>query len=180
MFLITRYSELLVSHPLLTKSISSGIIATLGDAITQQMLHTNHNTNERNHSFIRSIKMFAYGSLVLGPVLHNWFRFMDHVIPMPAILTTRQKTKTVLTRVVFEAMTYSPAIISTFYLVNTTVDFYAPDEKTPSYIQEKKMNGDSLWAVLRYKFEKDFLASYSVSLRLWPFVQAFTYYCKFI
>lgn len=178
MFLLRRYSELLVSHPLTTKSISSGIIASLGDAVTQQMLHTNTNANERNHSLIRSLKMFAYGTFVLGPILHNWFRFMDHVIPLNASMARREKVKQVLTRVGVEAFTYSPAIISTFYLVNTTVDFFVPDDKTPMYISEMKESGQTLASVLAFRFEKDFLASYSVSLRLWPFVQTVTYYGK--
>ncbi|KAF0980280.1 hypothetical protein FDP41_013494 [Naegleria fowleri] len=178
MYLIRRYSELLIEHPVKTKSISCGVITCLGDAITQNLIV--HNSSSKNdatqHSLIRSLKMFAYGTIVLGPILHNWFRIMEHAFPFQATMTAKERAHTVLKRVVTEAFSYSPAIISTFYLVNTTVDYYMPDSKTPSYFDEFRKNGMSLWQVLTFKFQKDFLASYSVSLKMWPFAQAINYY----
>ncbi|KAG2391833.1 hypothetical protein C9374_013318 [Naegleria lovaniensis] len=182
MFLIRRYSELLIEHPVKTKSISCGIITCLGDAITQNMIakssknNSHHDNTTQQHSLVRSLKMFAYGTIVLGPILHNWFRIMEHAFPLQATMNAQERARTVVKRVVTEAFSYSPAIISTFYLVNTTVDYYMPDSKTPSYMDDFRKNGESLWQVLKFKFQKDFLATYDVSLKLWPFAQAINYY----
>ncbi|KAL9655204.1 hypothetical protein ABK040_008979 [Willaertia magna] len=171
--LIHGYSQLLLEHPVKTKSITCGIITSLGDAITQNIV--NKTSSSDNHSLIRSCKMFAYGCF-LGPIIHNWLKLLEFVFPISQNATTRQKFIATLKRVGLEISIYSPFITSTFYTINTTIDYYYPDEKTPNFINEQRLRGDSLINVLKSKIERDLLDTYSVSVRFWPFVQTVNYF----
>ena len=191
MFLLRRYSELLIEHPVKTKSVTAGVITALGDGLTQHIMISNQNkkadtespnAKHEHHSMVRSLKMFAYGTIFIGPILHNWFRILDHVMPMTPENTATQFKRfgTVIKRVVVEASTYSPFIISTFFVVNTATDYYTPDKRTPDHVLLHRKEGSSLFDVIRFKFERDFLETYGVSLRLWPLVQTFNFYRRFV
>lgn len=178
--LFTRYSQLLIEHPIKTKAITCGVITAASDCITQHMLSRNLPSEHQHFSYIRSFKMFSYGLLALGPILHNWFRIVEYCLPFKANATPRQRVLNIIKRVALESITYNPFIITTFYTINTTMDYYLTDEKTPPFIVEQIAKGESLGEVLRHKIERDFVNSYAFGLQLWPAAQAVNYFCKFV
>ena len=72
--LYTRYIQLLDTKPLLTKSISSGIVALLGDILAQSM-----EAQKAQHAplvafnWTRLLSFFICNTLYVGPFLHYWW-----------------------------------------------------------------------------------------------------------
>lgn len=68
----TRYIQLLDTSPLLTKSISSGIVAFLGDMLAQSI------ESQKAHipttfNWTRLLSFFICNTLYVGPFLHYWW-----------------------------------------------------------------------------------------------------------
>lgn len=59
------YSQQLATRPLLVKSVTSGIIAMLGDIVAQL-------GGDQPYSLIRTAQFSLLGVILVGPVLHVW------------------------------------------------------------------------------------------------------------
>ena len=67
---IDAYTRRLETHPLSTKSISSGFLVGLGDWITQIWIEKD--ANGKSFDWKRLGTMTFLGTCLLGPTLHNW------------------------------------------------------------------------------------------------------------
>lgn len=74
------YNRMLLTHPIITKTLSTGVIISMGDIVSQLFDHfrsasTSQKEPTSSSSFswdhIRTAKMFTWG-LVVGPSLHGW------------------------------------------------------------------------------------------------------------
>ena len=92
LLLQTKYNELLEKFPLLTKSITSGILSFTADILCQIALQPNKKSNkdynnnmndniinrytvtinEYNFDFHRLGKFTILGTFLVGPMLHYW------------------------------------------------------------------------------------------------------------
>ncbi|XP_041018536.1 PXMP2/4 family protein 3-like isoform X2 [Juglans microcarpa x Juglans regia] len=101
------YLSKLESRPLITKSISSCLIYTAAD-LTSQMI-----TLPPLGSFdtVRTLRMAAYGLLILGPSQHLWFNLLSKILPKTDLLTTLKK-------IIMGQTIYGPAITTIFFSYN--------------------------------------------------------------
>ena len=85
------YLSLLKSHPLVAKSVTSGVISALGEVLGAVLKHhrlsSDDNTSDRRIlSYLRAIDirrviMFgAYGTVVTGPIFHYWYSFLQRFV----------------------------------------------------------------------------------------------------
>lgn len=82
---IIRYNRLLESHPLTTKSVTSGVMYAAGDLFAQFGEHYVASKASPPSSpppaFSLSWKrlgvFFVYGTLIAGPLYHAWFGYLD-------------------------------------------------------------------------------------------------------
>ncbi|XP_021646822.2 uncharacterized protein LOC110639996 isoform X2 [Hevea brasiliensis] len=83
------YLGKLDSRPILTKTITTSLIFAAAD-LTAQMLSPSSGSG--SFDLIRTLRMAAYGLLILGPSQHLWFNLMSKTLPKRDVLTTLKKT----------------------------------------------------------------------------------------
>jgi len=77
--LLGNYQKVLRTHPILTKSITSAIIAGLGSNLPQIL--------SGKPLSLDKLRVFAiYGGLVTGPITHYFYKLLDKHIPGPGLL----------------------------------------------------------------------------------------------
>ncbi|KAL5780122.1 hypothetical protein ACOSQ2_010859 [Xanthoceras sorbifolium] len=142
------YLAKLHSHPLITKSITSSLIYVAAD-LTSQMI-----TSESSGSIdsIRTLRMAAYGMLILGPTQHLWFNSMSKVLPQRDTLTTLKK-------LFMGQAIFGPFITSIFFSYNAA------------------LQGES-GAEIVARLKRDLLPTLVNGLLYWPICDFVTY--KFI
>lgn len=81
-----KYNELLERNPLVTKSVTSGVMYAAGDAIAQYGEHWHANKekpeNERSKfhmNWQRAGVFLFYGTVIGGPCYHYWFGWLDQL-----------------------------------------------------------------------------------------------------
>ncbi|TNV76040.1 hypothetical protein FGO68_gene10566 [Halteria grandinella] len=76
------YNYLLTKHPLVTKSVTCGVISFFGDAVGQLIEIKTMKSQDGILDFKRMSTFFLYGSLILGPTLHSWYaRILPRLVP---------------------------------------------------------------------------------------------------
>lgn len=70
MKVLYQYEKLLLSHPLKTKSITSGFLFGLGDIICQKFFE-----NNKKYNLARTFRLVTVGT-VAGPIFHYWYGFL--------------------------------------------------------------------------------------------------------
>lgn len=70
------YLSKLQSDPLLTKSITSGILSGLGDLLSQ-LIENGFSFNKCDPKKV--LEFGQFGLMVSGPVFHFWYKFIDKV-----------------------------------------------------------------------------------------------------
>jgi len=84
---------LLVEHPIVTKSITSGFMYGAGDVICQ-VGEAAHNGTPVKIQWKRAAVMFTFGTFISGPLYHYWFAYLDTIpIKMLQLRTQRQRWK---------------------------------------------------------------------------------------
>eukprot|EP00090_Calanus_glacialis_P029073 TRINITY_DN46621_c0_g1_i1.p1 TRINITY_DN46621_c0_g1~~TRINITY_DN46621_c0_g1_i1.p1 ORF type:complete len:187 (+),score=27.00 TRINITY_DN46621_c0_g1_i1:32-592(+) len=98
------YLRLLKANPIITKSITSGIIACAGSSLSQAL-----SRGEVSMKVSRSFLIF--GSLVTGPVTHYLYIALDRLFPGTGLAKS-------LLRVLTDRLVFSPAFLFvTIYLL---------------------------------------------------------------
>jgi len=72
--ILRAYQKLLISNPIVTKSVSSGVIACLGSTLSQAF-----SAGEISLKVSRSFLIF--GTLITGPVTHYLYTSLDKLFP---------------------------------------------------------------------------------------------------
>lgn len=73
------YMDSLVSSPIITKGITTGVIEVLGDGIAQVADRKEDEVNKWEYR--RSLGCFVDGVFITGPLLHWTYDFLEHIIP---------------------------------------------------------------------------------------------------
>ena len=129
---ISWYSQKLSSHPILTKCITSGIIAGAGDLACQYIVHCKQGRDKTEpvvdkHVFrpdlIRSSRFTILGFALIAPVVHFWYGTLMIRIPGTS-------AKAVLQRLVLDQAFFAPLFIPTF-LTNLMMLEGRPMEDVP-------------------------------------------------
>ena len=94
------YSQMLIQYPITTKGLTCGVCVTTSDAFTQhkqfisKKSQSDNPEEEHSHSHLRSVKLFIYGTVLLGPSLHYWFRALDRILPSMIVNSANNQTIT--------------------------------------------------------------------------------------
>ena len=108
----SNYASLLTTHPLSTKAVTAGVIAAVGDSTCQLVT-----PSEPAQPFdpLRTFKFSLIGACFTGPSLHIWYGFLQRHLPSAS-------TKSVLTRLAFDQLMFSPLFLATFLSIILTLD----------------------------------------------------------
>jgi hypothetical protein len=81
--MLAWYTSKLESSPLLTKGITSGLIAASGDLLCQGVVERNNNKQELLQDgehwwdVMRTVRFGFLGAALVGPVIHYWFQALN-------------------------------------------------------------------------------------------------------
>ncbi|XP_068657221.1 uncharacterized protein [Aristolochia californica] len=107
---VSWYLGMIESRPVLTKSITAGIIFTVADVSSQMITLDDSNSLDP----VRTLRMAGYGLLLSGPSLHVWFNSISRFIPKRDVLNTMKK--------IFIGQTvYGPLMTTTFFSLNAAL-----------------------------------------------------------
>lgn len=97
---IAWYSSKLDTHPLLTKSISSGLIAGGGDFLCQTAI-------ERGgpYDWARTGRFTLLGTFVVAPFVHGWYSVLNRLIPGVGVAAVTK-------RIALDQFVFSPSFLS--------------------------------------------------------------------
>jgi hypothetical protein len=100
------YSRKLDTHPILTKSITSGIIGGSGDAMSQY-IEAKKEDRPFEWDIIRSSRFGFLGVVLIGPVIHFWYGAVMKWFPGNSV-------SVVAKRVALDQLFFSPLFLPTF------------------------------------------------------------------
>lgn len=152
------YLGVLESRPLLTKSISSSLIYAAAD-FTSQLITS---PASGLYDSIRTLRMAAYGLLILGPSQHLWFNFVSEVFPKRDLLTTLKK-------IFMGQAIYGPCITSVFFSYNAALQGESGSEivaRLKRDLLPTLINGAIFWPVC------DFVTFKFVPVHLQPLMNS--------
>ncbi|GAX18761.1 protein Mpv17 [Fistulifera solaris] len=90
------YSHKLDTHPITTKSITSAIIAGIGDGACQY-----GQRNQSKWDVNRTGRFFVLGGVLVGPLIHLWYGVLATYLPGTAVTT-------VIKRVILDQFVFTP------------------------------------------------------------------------
>ncbi|ORX41333.1 hypothetical protein BCR36DRAFT_588114 [Piromyces finnis] len=130
------YHRCLNTKPLLTQSLTTGVMFAVGDVIAQQLVEK----RGKEHDYKRTGRMSLFGACVAGPSTSLWYRFLDKYIVLP------NKTHQLFARVFLDQCVYSP-LSQIVYLGGTGVF----EGSSPKEIKEKIKVGFGPAIMANYK-----------------------------
>lgn len=135
-------------HLLITNTLVCGGLGGLGDFL-QQKLERSLSLEPRSNDWPRTVRMTTVG-LLIGPIGHVWYRFLDSTFPGNSKMT-------VLKKLALEQALVSPSLLLGFFIGMGTLE------------------GKSLKLCIDEIKEK-FVFVYLVDCLFWPPVQAVNFY----
>ncbi|KAJ5734027.1 hypothetical protein N7493_002813 [Penicillium malachiteum] len=123
------YQAKLAKRPILTASLSSGILFGSGDVLAQQAVDRK---GLEKHDFARTGRMALYGGAVFGPVATGWYRILQRHVVMKSTITTAAA------RVAADQIVFAPTQLTVFLSAMSIMEGTDPIEKlrhsfVPSY-----------------------------------------------
>lgn len=117
-----RYTEALEKKPILTKSITAGVLSLIADVICQKGFGGAPNEGDKEEAkvekaldFPRIGKFTFLGVALVGPILHFWYGGLARRIPGVDLLSTFK-------RLALDQLLFAPAFIAIFFTSALTLD----------------------------------------------------------
>lgn len=133
------YADANASRPLLTKSVTSGVLLSAGDVLCQTLQPSPPRRSGRSYDaatdWARTGRMFGWGLLVNGPCGHAWYAALDRLV-----VTTGPRA--IVIKVAFDQLVYTPPLTLLYFLWQNVL---GGDAIGPSCAAA----ADSLWPTLR-------------------------------
>lgn len=118
----THYTEALEKKPILTKSITAGVLSFIADAICQKGFGNTPNEGNKEDTkvkkeldFSRIGKFTFLGVALVGPLLHFWYGGLARGIPGVNLVST-------LKRLALDQLLFAPAFIAIFFTSALTLE----------------------------------------------------------
>ncbi|XP_057973422.1 uncharacterized protein LOC131161590 isoform X2 [Malania oleifera] len=139
------YLGVLESRPLVTKSVTTSLIYIASDLTAQIVTLSSASSLDS----VRTVRMAAYGLLILGPTQHLWFNFVSKILPKRDVVTTLKK-------IFMGQAIYGPCIAAVFFSFNAG------------------LQGESRSEIVA-RLKRDLLPTLINGLAYWPFCDFITF-----
>ncbi|CAG8595277.1 12099_t:CDS:2, partial [Ambispora gerdemannii] len=95
----------LARQPTLIQACGTGLLFGAGDLIAQNIVEKDND----KYDFKRTVRMVAFGTIIAGPAIANWYRFLDKFV------TIKNPNKALLARVAIDQAFFAPCFIAVFF-----------------------------------------------------------------
>lgn len=127
---IKTYHRLLTAYPLLTQSLSTGLLFATGDVIAQQFIETKstdatkqqQSQQQPQHDLARTARLAFYGTVIGGPAMVGWYRLLENYVRLSTPL------KTLMGRVTLDQFVFAPTFIGCFFSATSLMEGKTWDE----------------------------------------------------
>jgi len=144
---IAVYNLLNHTYPLITKTITSGILFLTGDILCQSV--ENKHDIESKWDYPRMFRMTFFGAAFLGPFGHLWYKLLDSKLP-------HTSTNSIIKKVAADQLIFGPIFNAAFLVIMPVLE-----RKTlPEAIDNVK---------------DKFVTVYAVECAVWPPLQAINF-----
>nr|XP_033812938.1 peroxisomal membrane protein 2 [Geotrypetes seraphini] len=142
--LLRQYLLLLKVHPVLTKSVTSGILSALGNLLAQAI--ERKRDSSKGADVNAPLRYAIYGFLFTGPLSHFFYLYMEHLVPPTASFAVIQK-------LLLDRLVFAPAFLLLFFCVMNFLegkDLSALSERMKTgYWRALKMNW-KVWTPVQF------------------------------
>ncbi|KAI5809833.1 hypothetical protein DFH27DRAFT_161831 [Peziza echinospora] len=122
---------------MLTQSATTGVLFATGDVLAQQGVEKR---GLENHDFSRTARMGFYGGLIFGPMVVQWYRFLDRAIKIPG-----RANAELLARVAIDQVVFTPANMLLFFSAMAVLEGESPMEKLRTSFKETILVNWMVW-----------------------------------
>jgi protein Mpv17 len=132
------YSYRLEAQPILTKSMTAGIIFGLSDYFAQSIEQSENNDGKSSTSkfdWTRMVASTLVGLLYFGPAAHYWYEWIFQLLPSTSFVSTLYKA-------VLGQLIFGPSFTSIFFAVSL---LQSGDFSFKSWIQKIKSDLPGAW-----------------------------------
>ncbi|CAG08513.1 unnamed protein product, partial [Tetraodon nigroviridis] len=136
--LLQQYLFLLRKYPILTKSVTSGILTALGNLLSQSLEARKKASNDAICGPAVA-RYAAYGLFITGPVSHCFYQLMEALIPAT-------DPHCIIKRLLLDRLFFAPGFLLIFYLVMNVLELKGWKEL------EAKLKG-SFWTALKMNWK---------------------------
>ena len=106
--ILNAYLRALKRQPLVTKSVTGGVLFAVGDTVNQSLLP------HKAYDIKGALSFIGFGALLYSPTNHFWFAWMEKNFAT-GLKWTRRPMMQAFARVIFHSVVYAPfSIISLF------------------------------------------------------------------
>lgn len=139
---LQQYLLLLRKYPIITKSVTSGVLSALGN-ILSQALESSENSKEKSPrkkiNVLGPVTFAIYGLVITGPVSHYFYHLLEVLFPttVPYCLVKR---------LLLERLIFAPAFLLVFYVVMNALE-----GKTVADLQKKLTT--TYWSSLKMNWK---------------------------
>ncbi|CAM4544771.1 hypothetical protein PO909_026355 [Leuciscus waleckii] len=125
---LQQYLSLLKQYPIITKSVTSGILSALGNLLSQALeyrKHSKENSPKKKINVLGPVHFAIYGLFITGPLSHYFYQLLEVLLPttVPYCL---------IKRLLLERLIFAPAFLLLFYVVMNALE-----GKTITDVQKK-------------------------------------------
>ena len=113
--MISAYSRLLDRHPVVTKCVTSGILFSFGDVVSQLVIE-----KKKEFDWKRNLFLTATGGTYIAPALHVWYCKLLPIINNTAFKTW-SKTGKVFGSMALDQLAFAPTLLFGFFIFHSGI-----------------------------------------------------------
>ncbi|KAK7164200.1 hypothetical protein R3I94_002808 [Phoxinus phoxinus] len=139
---LQQYLSLLKKYPIITKSVTSGILSALGNLLSQALEYrkqSKENSPKKKINILGPVHFAIYGIFFTGPLSHYFYHLLEVLLPttVPYCL---------IKRLLLERLIFAPAFLLLFYVVMNALE-----GKTITDVQKKIKT--SYWPAMKMNWK---------------------------
>ncbi|XP_055054673.1 peroxisomal membrane protein 2 [Misgurnus anguillicaudatus] len=115
---LQQYLILLKQYPIITKSVTSGILSASGNLLSQALEYSRkskENSPKKKINVLGPVHFGIYGLIITGPVSHYFYNLLEVLLPTTVSYCLAK-------RLLLERLIFAPAFLLLFYAVMNALE----------------------------------------------------------
>lgn len=154
-WLLAAWTKLAEKRPLLTLSVTNGVLGGVGDLLAQSIEHRDIKRRPAHGQFkwdfIRTLRFIGWGA-ACGPIFYKWYGFLNRRFPLPK----QNYSVSLAKRVAMDQTVYAPIGIGAFFVAMNYMEGHG-------------------WQSARARLREFYLPTLAANYAIWPLVQTINF-----